>query len=90
MDPFHTPARLERLIGDLGGSFPRRINIQHLLVYQVLNGEKIVKICGCGRTLNRPSTTESLPPGDGEATGHARRCSLLTSDSCLRYHLSNG
>ena len=43
-DPFQTPPRFERLVGELRGAFSRRINIQHRLVYQVLDGEKIVKI----------------------------------------------
>ena len=34
----------EKLIGDLTGSFSRRINIQHRIVYQVLEKEKIVKV----------------------------------------------
>lgn len=34
-DPFQTPPPFEGLIGNLKGSFSRRINIQHRLVYQV-------------------------------------------------------
>ncbi len=41
-NPFSPP--YEKLIGDLKGAFSRRINIQHRLVYQVLEDEKIVKI----------------------------------------------
>ncbi|OGG95295.1 MAG: toxin of toxin-antitoxin system, partial [Candidatus Lambdaproteobacteria bacterium RIFOXYD2_FULL_50_16] len=33
-DPFQTPPPFESLIGDLQGSYSRRINIQHRLVYQ--------------------------------------------------------
>jgi toxin YoeB len=43
-NPFQTPLRFEKLLGDLQGAFSRRINIQHRLVYQVLEKEKIVKI----------------------------------------------
>ena len=43
-DPYRTPPPFERLIGDLAGSYSRRINIQHLLVYQVLEGEQVVKV----------------------------------------------
>jgi toxin YoeB len=43
-DPFTTPPRFERLVGDLRGAYSRRINIQHRLVYQVLEEERVVKV----------------------------------------------
>ena len=43
-DPYQTPPPYEKLIGDLAGALSRRINIQHLLVYQVLEDQKVVKI----------------------------------------------
>ena len=43
-DPFRTPPAFEKLIGDLKGAFSRRINIQHRLVCQVLEEEKVVKV----------------------------------------------
>lgn len=43
-NPFQNPPPYEKLIGDLAGAYSRRINIQHRLVYQVLEKEKIVKI----------------------------------------------
>ena len=43
-DPFCDYPPYEKLIGDLTGSFSRRINIQHRIVYQVLEDEKIVKV----------------------------------------------
>ena len=43
-NPFQTPPPYEKLIGDLAGAYSRRINIQHRLVYQVLESEKIVKV----------------------------------------------
>jgi len=43
-DPFQTPPPYEKLVGDLSGAYSRRINIQHRLVYQVLEEERIVKI----------------------------------------------
>jgi Txe/YoeB family toxin of toxin-antitoxin system len=43
-DPFETPPRYEKLVGDLDGAYSRRINIQHRLVYQVLADEKVVKV----------------------------------------------
>jgi Txe/YoeB family toxin of toxin-antitoxin system len=43
-DPYQTPPPYEKLIGDLAGALSRRINIQHRLVYQVLEDQKVVKI----------------------------------------------
>jgi toxin YoeB len=43
-NPFKTPPRFEKLIGDLAGAYSRRINIQHRLVYQVLEKEHVVKV----------------------------------------------
>ncbi len=43
-NPFQNPPPYEKLIGDLTGAYSRRINIQHRLVYQVLETEKIVKV----------------------------------------------
>jgi Txe/YoeB family toxin of toxin-antitoxin system len=43
-NPFQAPPPYEKLVGDLSGAYSRRINIQHRLVYQVLNEEKIVKV----------------------------------------------
>ena len=43
-DPFQKPPRFEKLLGDLSGAYSRRINIQHRIVYQVLNDEHIVKV----------------------------------------------
>jgi len=43
-DPFRNPPPYEKLIGDLAGSYSRRINIQHRLVYQVLETERVVKV----------------------------------------------
>ena len=43
-DPFQTPPSFEKLVGDLSGAYSRRINIQHRLVYQILEDEQTVKI----------------------------------------------
>jgi len=43
-DPFRRPPPFEKLIGDLSGAYSRRINIQHRLVYQVLESEGVVKV----------------------------------------------
>ena len=44
LDPFANPPPFEALVGDLRGSYSRRINIQHRLVYQVIEEEKVVKV----------------------------------------------
>ena len=43
-NPFQNPPPYEKLMGDLSGTYSRRISIQHRLVYQVLKEEKAVKI----------------------------------------------
>jgi len=43
-DPYQTPPRFEKLVGDLAGACSRRINIQHRLVYQVLDEITTVKV----------------------------------------------
>lgn len=42
--PFQSPPSFEKLVGDLAGAYSRRINIQHRLVYQILEDGQIVKI----------------------------------------------
>jgi toxin YoeB len=42
-DPFQNPPPFEKLMGDLSGTYSRRINIQHRLVYQVIEDTKTVK-----------------------------------------------
>ena len=44
LDPWQKPPPYEKLVGDLTGAYSRRINIQHRLVYQVLETEKVVKV----------------------------------------------
>ena len=44
INPWQSPPPFESLVGDLSGAYSRRINIQHRLVYQVLEKEKSVKI----------------------------------------------
>lgn len=43
-DPFSAPPSFEALLGDLRGAYSRRINVQHRLVYQVMEKERVVKI----------------------------------------------
>jgi Txe/YoeB family toxin of toxin-antitoxin system len=43
-NPFKTPPRFEKLQGDLSGAYSRRINIQHRLIYEVIETEHTIKI----------------------------------------------
>jgi toxin YoeB len=43
-NPYQTPPPFEKLVGDLAGAYSRRINIQHRLVYQIIDDQKTVKI----------------------------------------------
>ena len=44
VNPYQSPPPFEKLIGDLAGAYSRRISIQHRIVYQVIDNEKIVKV----------------------------------------------
>ena len=43
-NPYRTPPPCEKLVGDLAGACSRRINIQHRLVYQILDEIRTVKV----------------------------------------------
>ena len=43
-NPYQGPPPFEKLLGDLSGAYSRRINIQHRLVYQILEEERTVKV----------------------------------------------
>ena len=43
-DPWQQPPRFEKLVGDLAGAYSRRINLQHRLVYQILEEQRTVKV----------------------------------------------
>lgn len=43
-NPFENPPPYEKLVGNLSGVYSRRINIQHRLVYEVREEDKIVRI----------------------------------------------
>jgi len=43
-NPYQNPPPYEKLVGDLNGAYSRRINIQHRLVYEIIESEKIIKI----------------------------------------------
>jgi len=44
INPFQKPPPYEKLVGNLSGSFSRRINIKHRIVYEVIENEKLVRI----------------------------------------------
>ena len=43
-NPYQTAPPFEKLVGDLAGAYSRRINIQHRLVYEILDKDKVVKV----------------------------------------------
>jgi len=43
-NPYQAPPPFEKLVGDLSGAHSRRINIQHRLIYQILDDEMVVKV----------------------------------------------
>lgn len=43
-NPFQNPPSFEMLVGDLQGAYSRRINIQHRLVYEVFEAERVVRV----------------------------------------------
>jgi toxin YoeB len=43
-NPYQNPPPFEKLVGDLSGVYSRRINIQHRLVYQILDDIKTIKV----------------------------------------------
>jgi len=43
-NPFQKPPPYEKLVGNLSGSFSRRINIKHRIVYEVIENEKLIRI----------------------------------------------
>jgi Txe/YoeB family toxin of toxin-antitoxin system len=43
-NPYQTPPRFEKLVGELQGLYSRRINVQHRLIYEVLEDVQTVKI----------------------------------------------
>lgn len=45
-DPYHNPQPYEKWAGDLSKCYSRRINLQHRLVYQVLEEQRIIKVLG--------------------------------------------
>lgn len=44
INPFQKPPPYEKLVGNLSGSYSRRINIKHRIVYEVIEDEKLVRV----------------------------------------------
>lgn len=44
INPFQNPPPYEKLVGDFSGAYSRRINVQHRLVYEVIESEETIKI----------------------------------------------
>jgi Txe/YoeB family toxin of toxin-antitoxin system len=43
-DPFANPPPYEKLVGDLAGAYSRRVNIQHRLVYEIIESSRTIKV----------------------------------------------
>jgi len=43
-NPFQNPPPYEKLVGDLAGAYSRRVNIQHRIVYEIYDQEKVVRV----------------------------------------------
>jgi toxin YoeB len=43
-DPFRRPPPFEKLLRDLRGAYSRRINLQHRLVYEIVEDARVVKV----------------------------------------------
>ena len=43
-NPFQSPPTFRKLVGDLAGACSRRINVQHRLVYEILEKDRVVKV----------------------------------------------
>ncbi|MES2076382.1 Txe/YoeB family addiction module toxin [Rugamonas rubra] len=43
-DPFASPPAFEKLVGDLAGTYSRRINLHHRLVYEVFPEQRTVRV----------------------------------------------
>ena len=43
-NPFQSLPPYEKLMGDLSGAYSRRINIQHRLVYQIMEEIRTIKV----------------------------------------------
>ena len=44
LNPYQNSPPYEKLVGDLDGAYSRRVNIQHRIVYQVLEDSRSIKV----------------------------------------------
>jgi Txe/YoeB family toxin of toxin-antitoxin system len=44
INPFQNPPPYEKLVGNLTGSYSRRVNIKHRIVYEVRESDKVVRV----------------------------------------------
>ena len=44
VDPYKNPPSFQKLVGDLGDAYSRRISIKHRLVYEIFNTERVVRV----------------------------------------------
>ena len=72
-DPTRKPPEYEALVGDLEGSYSRRINIQHRIVYQICENEKVVKILRMWTHYGESNANQS---------GHGQCISLALIHAC--------
>ncbi len=56
VNPFQNPPPYEKLVGDLVGAYSRRINVQHRLIYEVVESEKTLKIIRMWTHCQQPRT----------------------------------
>lgn len=43
-EPFQNPPPYEKLVGNLSGSYSRRINIQHRIVYEARESDRVIRV----------------------------------------------
>lgn len=72
-NPFQNPPPYEKLVGDLAGAYSRRINIQHRLVYQVRERERVE----CSPPLDplrivHPSSSQPTLENEEKVRSHLR------------------
>ena len=74
---YQTSPPFEKLIGDLSGAYSRRINIQHRLVYQILDDEKVVKVIRMWSRMNSWAYRDREEPRSSPLPHHAAYGSVL-------------
>ncbi len=56
VNPFQNPPAFRKVVGDLVGAYSRRINVQHRLIYEVVESEKTLKIIRMWTHCQQPRT----------------------------------